>query len=782
MKSFTGNSSPVRGWALLLALLLGAGMMISACGEEEVPAPTTPAPTPAPPPAPTPAPTPEPAKPAAPANLRATTNGNSITWSWDAVEGAIGYNYQFGPSSTAFTDTTPTVQSLTATSYTATGLAGNTAYDFRVRAVAGTLQEQTIGDWSDAVSGTTGVAPTPTPTPTTTPISVPGNVRTSARQNTSITVAWDGVSEAEVYEVQQQASGAGSWSSASCGGAGNEVAVTECVASGLDRGTAYGFRVRAVPDAADTDSAPSAWSSAVSATTTGRPAITIEDGGLNLQWKSELDIRATPASHAITWIWDSVEDRALQPLVDHYVSLLGPGNECPSLDRNLPNPVETIDDLTANYGLWSNLDSDISVTVRGVGGDDGSDDAGAAGEVRGLCVVRTWEDDRGIRQFGEVSLAWGSTLPKSADDAPATPNPLERQNAVTRATTSIGWNYETDAGFTYTLRMLSPSRDNASPTDVAECAGGDSVASPREINSNDFAVAHRESTVMPFRHYRLCIRAENERGASEWGFVGGAAQTRPAAPSVPGFIAGESEVGTETYGGHTVNRLVWSAAERSGTPTNGALHDAVVFYTAQRSIPASSVQDVCDAPAGGNRAALNGGPTPTLINTNSGFEIEVSAAPLLGGPSGTVVPAAIAPEPNAYYVYVCIRADPVDPDPNGTVDDASGLEGPWSISSPLAYAAGVPADVTGLAADATFTTVGRVKWDWTAANSAGGLVPDGFEIRIDSGTIRTVSRTTPTYTHSAPTGTNVTLEVRQYRTVAGRRLVGGWQSVTTATN
>ena len=780
MKSFTGNSSPVRGWALLLALLLGAGMMISACGEEEVPAPTTPAPPPAPPPAPTPAPTPEPAKPAAPANLRATTTGNSITWSWDAVEGAIGYNYQFGPTTATFTDDTPTVQSLTATSYTASGLAGNTTYHFRVRTVAGTLQEQVVGDWSAAVSETAGAAPTP-PAPTTTPISVPGNVRTSARQNTSITVAWDGVSEAEAYEVQQQASGAGSWSSASCGGAGNEVAVTECVASGLDRGTAYGFRVRAVPDAADTDSAPSAWSSAVSATTTGRPAITIEDGGLNLQWKSEEDIRATPASHAITWIWDAVEDRALQPLVDHYVSLLGPGGECPSLDRNLPNPVETINDLAANLGLWSNLDSDISVTVRGVGGTDGSDDVGAAGEVRGLCVVRTWEDDRGIRQFGEVSLAWGSTVPKSADDTNAALNPLERQNAVTRATTSIGWNYETDAGFTYTLRMLSTSRDNASPTDVAECAGGDSVASPREINSNDFAVAHRESTVMPFRHYRLCIRAENERGASEWAFVGGAAQTRPAAPSAPGFIAGESEVGTETYGGHTVNRLVWSAAERAGTPTNGALHDAKIFYTAQRSISASSVQDVCDTPADAGGANLNTDPTPTLINTNDGFEIEVSATPLLGGPSGTVVPAAIAPEPNAYYVYVCVRANPAAAaDPN--LDAAADIEGPWSISSPRTYAAGVPADVTGLVADNTFTTVGRVKWNWAAAPSGNGLVPDGFEIRIDSGSVRTVSRTTPTYTHSAPTGTNVTLEVRQYRTVAGRRLVGGWQTVTTPTN
>ncbi len=43
MKSLTGKFTSVGGWAPLLALLLGAGLMISACGDEEVPAPTTPA-------------------------------------------------------------------------------------------------------------------------------------------------------------------------------------------------------------------------------------------------------------------------------------------------------------------------------------------------------------------------------------------------------------------------------------------------------------------------------------------------------------------------------------------------------------------------------------------------------------------------------------------------------------------------------------------------------------------------------------------------------------------
>ena len=631
----------------------------------------------------------------------------------------------------------------------------------------------------------------PTPSvPTTTPLSVPGNVRTSTRRDTAITVEWDAVTDAEAYEVQQQASRCErSWSSASCGGADNQVTVTECVASGLDRGTAYGFRVRAVPDSADTDLAPSAWSSAVSATTTGRPAVTLEDGGLNLQWRSEWDIRPTTggpvAAHAITWSWDPVEDRALQPLVDHYVALLEPGGECPSLDLD-PVGDEAVPDGT--YGMWANLDSDISLTVRPVGasGNRTANSPGDPGEVRGLCVMRTWEDERGIRQFGDVSLAWASTVPKSAADAAGSLNPAERQDPATGVTTSIGWDYETDAGFTFVLRLLSTSRDNVSPTDIAECSGGDPVASPREVGSNNFAASHRETGVRPFTHYRLCIRAENERGASEWAFVGGAAQTRPAAPSAPRYISGESEVRTEEYGGHTVQRLVWSVADRPGTPIDGALYDTEVFYTTQRSIPSRSVQNVCNDPdtsgtlaaTSGGRAPLEGPPTPSLINTNSGIEIEVAGAPLLGGPNTGVLPAAIAAEPNAYYIYVCVRADPAD---LVAPDVAAGLEGPWSISSPQVFGAGVPPNVGNLAVDGTFSTSGRVKWNWTATNSASGLAPDGFEVRIDGGTIRTVSRSTPTYTHSAASGTNVTIEVRQYRNVAGRRLLGGWSAAVPGT-
>ena len=60
--------------------------------------------------------------------------------------------------------------------------------------------------------------------------------------------------DADHYEVQQRADGAGSWSDASCGGGDNEVDDAECEATGLERGTDYDFRVRAIPASSDASS------------------------------------------------------------------------------------------------------------------------------------------------------------------------------------------------------------------------------------------------------------------------------------------------------------------------------------------------------------------------------------------------------------------------------------------------------------------------------------------------------------------------------------------------
>ena len=304
------------------------------------------------------------------------------------------------------------------------------------------------------------------------------------------------------------------------------------------------------------------------------------------------------------------------------------------------------------------MDSATSATAS-VADNDETD-----GVTRGLCVVRTWEDERKIRQFGDVSVAWASTVPK----ADAT---TKRESETTRTTTSITWNYEIDEGFTYALTVLATNRDNAALPDVADCSSGDAADSPSEVRTDDFPVSHRVSDPAPYRDYQLCARAENDYGASEWAFIGDTVKTRPSAPGAPRYESGESSFETEEYGGQTVTRLVWSVAGSEGTPSASDKYDFAAFHSLEKSVPRSEIQKVCETVNGGSGAVDTGSslsvvqklPDPDQGNTNSGIEVEVSStsnANLLGA------------SPGEYYVYACIRANP---EPDATDDDDHGA---WS--------------------------------------------------------------------------------------------------------
>ena len=318
----------------------------------------------------------------------------------------------------------------------------------RVRAYVGTVSARVFGEWSEADKGTTEEPPPPPPAVA---LDFPDNVETSDRQDNSITVAWDAVDDADEYEVQQREDG-GDWVDANCGSAtgSNVVTDTSCVASGLDEDTEYDFRVKAFPDSSDSTKTESGWSRTASATTTGEappPPITVEDDELGLQWSSTED----GGTHMITWDWDPVVDRDQRGRIDNYVALLvGADDECPALSRT----TETggIASQTATDTVWRDLGSDISATLTITGQD-------AAGATRGLCVVRSWDDDRDVRQFGDVSLAWASTMPNHD----AGTDPEVRINDTSRLTTSITWDYEVDEGFRYELRVLSVDRDDMLP-------------------------------------------------------------------------------------------------------------------------------------------------------------------------------------------------------------------------------------------------------------------------------------------------------------------------------
>ena len=486
MTSFTGKFSSVRGWALLLALLLGAGMMISACGEEEVPAPTTP--TPAPTPAPAPEPEPEPTGPATPANLRVTAvTHNSITWTWDAVEGALGYEGQFSTDSTFTNVAPPFIIIAPNTSQTVSNLSGNMTGYFRVRSGTGTsLTALTYSDWSAGVSGMTGDPPPAVP------LSAPSGLDASDATENTVSLSWDRVSNAGTYEVQQVGPGEDAeWGAASCDGGRNVVDDTECVASGLTAGTDYDFRVRAIPS--DTVRYETGgWSSTAQARTDGTapaqpttPVTGGTGGGLNLQWSS--------TDTTITWTWDRISGKTYD-----YVILSG--TAAPRMDSATPCADQTYPDASSDVA-----DTNADYTT----------------ESPALLCVRTRNpNDRSEN----LSYAWGVYAPAATDiAAPAASgvSPLADSGKATRSLTWTGINVE--GGFSYEMNVIvDRQRDDrvtaAAPAGGAlqrACSNGELL----ESDETDVMLTGLEVTltrVQPYTGYLLCLRMKNNLGATNW--------------------------------------------------------------------------------------------------------------------------------------------------------------------------------------------------------------------------------------------------------------------------
>ena len=282
MKPLRDSPVSLRDSALLLALLFGAGAAFPGCGDDE--APTTPG---------------SPALPAAPApestlttpeNLRVTGRGpDYIEWSWNTVAGAPAYQAQFSTDDT-FTPADATYLIVAPqTSHRAESLPDNTTGHLRVRSAGeASLTNRQFSDWSEAVRGAT--------TAPAVALDTPQEVRTSDLGEDSVTLRWDPVSGAGLYEVEQrEPDGDNAWGGADCEGAepSHRVEREECIAGGLDPGTNYDFRVRAIPS--DTGRhRESAWSATRETRTEEagtRPTepTTGAMGNLNVRWTSDGD-------------------------------------------------------------------------------------------------------------------------------------------------------------------------------------------------------------------------------------------------------------------------------------------------------------------------------------------------------------------------------------------------------------------------------------------------------------------------------------------------------------
>ncbi len=543
----------------VLFLALGAGLGWVACGDEET---TAPAPTPTPTPTPTPAP--EPAAPSVPGNLRVSATGPTwIEWAWDAVDGAGGYEAQFSADD-SFTDEDPTfLKTAEQTSHRVENLAGATSGNFRVRAVVGSGDDAERSDWSASVSGMTDASG---PAPGPTPLATPGNLRSTDRDSTSIDLAWNSVPNADGYEIEQREDGESAWSTASCSGSDNLVDGTSCEVTGLDRGTSYDFRVRALPEQG-TDLGNSEWaetSSAISTTgTAAAPPASTGEGDLNVTWST--------TGTAITWYWEQVEDRTVEyetAIVDGAVGEA----ECPDGDSA---------DWTSQNGA-TRQSADVT-----------------AGGVRLLCVRTNTDDGPSAPSF-----AW-ATIP--VDLGAATAN----DNAAGTSTTSISVaGVVLNPGFSYDFRQLITSVSDASFA-AGDCKDGTAL----DAETTDITVtlgAYRITNLASYTRYGVCYRAETDAGESAWQLTETGAVTLPGAPPSPRAVDTSLDAGSTD--------LEWTVASRgrddiprSGVAANYEFKVLVAAANGRNPVVAD-----CSTPGDGvteQRGAI------TSTNTQDGFDV-----------------------------------------------------------------------------------------------------------------------------------------------------------------
>ena len=162
----TGDRRVWRGFTATL----GTVLFLGACGNGTT---TPPAPAPAPQP-----PVPEPAVPATPTGLMVSaTTVDSISWTWNAVDGATGYAVQV--SRDAVFDDSDVIHRTTETTFTARGLPSETSVYVRVAAAGGTRESPLLSAWTPHIVGMS--APPPVPEPELDPL--PGGTITTTDEN-----------------------------------------------------------------------------------------------------------------------------------------------------------------------------------------------------------------------------------------------------------------------------------------------------------------------------------------------------------------------------------------------------------------------------------------------------------------------------------------------------------------------------------------------------------------------------------------------------------------------
>ena len=166
---------------------------------------------------------------AAPYNLTTgTITNNSVYLWWNSVTNAIGYEvYQYSSYYETYTSTSVTT---VGTSATITGLAANTNYYFKVKAIASNYSDYSDSELSDYINATTSKIQLDAPT----------NLTKGTITGSSIRLSWSSVNYANSYEVYQAATYNGTYSKVA------SITGTSATITELSANTTYYFKVKAI--------------------------------------------------------------------------------------------------------------------------------------------------------------------------------------------------------------------------------------------------------------------------------------------------------------------------------------------------------------------------------------------------------------------------------------------------------------------------------------------------------------------------------------------------------
>jgi hypothetical protein len=580
------------------------------------------------------------------------TTSNSITWTWDAVEGVRGYRGQFSLDAT-FTETDATFLIVApTTSHTVSNLAGNTTGHFRVRSGTGTaLTDLSYGDWSDGVSGTTAAPPPATA------LDAPDGVTTSATDD-SVTVSWDEVDDAGSYEVDYRLAGAGgNWNDADCGDDGI-VDGTSCVVSDLDEGTDYEFRVRGLPAADDDAHLAGEWTE-VDESTTGAREVAVSGGmgDLNVTWKSD--------AGSITFSWEPMAGTTYE------WKEIGTNDATRLAALDDANPCAGATFFDAPTGMGANFSHQFTSV--------------APGDIRGLCV-RIDDDDLDDDEKA-TSFAWGATTPVAPTAAPgATIDRMDEKQVAT----ALDWTaVMLKKGFEWELRLVADSGRNngdlkgsATAKTVQNACGSGTFVDQGDADLNLSIDYTWDGAISPFSGYLLCLKYANTAGSTAWAVpVTGdnininEIYTPPARPPAPRYQASRS---TTAADGES-RTLVWTVPNRNSENVpreRGDFEVKIINYDLRYDHDGDSGTTLRSTPAPNScvAAKLTKGPSALTDGVSSPWktETEFEIANDLDGLTVTSVAITI-PENSAESlgVRLCVRA---------TKDSAGGdLVGPWVL-------------------------------------------------------------------------------------------------------